>query len=53
MGCTYRQLTDYDAVHAGIDLWDRVHWTEFVDYYGTLGFEPWITYDTFTKEVSQ
>jgi GNAT superfamily N-acetyltransferase len=30
-----------------------IDWTELVDYYGTLGFEPWLTYDTFTKEVSQ
>jgi GNAT superfamily N-acetyltransferase len=30
-----------------------IDWTELVDYYGKLGFEPWITYDTFSKEVSR
>lgn len=29
-----------------------IDWTELVEYYNKLGFEPWITYDTFTKDVS-
>ncbi|WP_155120449.1 GNAT family N-acetyltransferase [Haloprofundus marisrubri] len=29
-----------------------IDWTELVEYYGKLGFEPWLDYTVFTKEVS-
>lgn len=29
-----------------------IDWTDLLDYYGQLGFERWLTYETRTKEVS-
>lgn len=29
-----------------------IDWTDLPEYYGKLGFEPWLTYETFTKELS-
>ncbi|WP_423747086.1 GNAT family N-acetyltransferase (plasmid) [Haladaptatus sp. SPP-AMP-3] len=28
-----------------------IDWTDLVDYYAKLGFEPWLAYETFTKEI--
>lgn len=28
-----------------------IDWTDLVEYYGKLGFEPWLAYDAFTKEL--
>jgi GNAT superfamily N-acetyltransferase len=28
-----------------------IDWTTLVDYYGKLGFEPWLAYETFVKEL--
>ncbi len=29
-----------------------IDWTQLLDYYGKLGFEPWVEYKVFRKEVS-
>ncbi|WP_266081404.1 GNAT family N-acetyltransferase [Haladaptatus caseinilyticus] len=28
-----------------------IDWTDLAEYYGKLGFEPWLTYETVTKEL--
>ena len=38
-------LRDEGFEHVVID------WTTLVDYYGKLGFEPWLAYETFVKEL--
>ena len=38
-------LRDEGVEHVVID------WTTLLDYYGRLGFEPWIEYEVFVKEV--
>jgi GNAT superfamily N-acetyltransferase len=30
-----------------------IDWTDLVDYYAKLGFEPWLAYTSFTKEIGE